>query len=119
MPNPNPHHLVLGCHATVTSDKERPSNYANLDLGTDVRIIVGHWASSNMAFELVSGMIDLIMDPALCLVVMPDYEGYGSTRNKPHPYLNPEIQARQCVDAAQAADQAPKTLDIILRPFFL
>ena len=101
--NPHPDHIVLGCHATVTSDKERPSNYENLDVATDVRIIVGQWASSNIVLGLITAIYDIIKDPVMCLVVMPDYEGYGSTRNKPHPYLNREVQARQCVDAAQAA----------------
>lgn len=100
--NPHPDHIILGCHCTVSSDKERPTNYNNLDLATDVRIIVGQWASHNIVLGLISAGYDWITDPAQCLVVMPDYEGYGSTRNKAHPYLNREVQARQCIDAAQA-----------------
>lgn len=33
------------------------------------------------------------------LVVMPDYEGYGLTKDRAHPYLYQELTARQCVDA--------------------
>lgn len=34
-----------------------------------------------------------------CLVIMPDYEGYGVSRERAHPYLYQELTARQCVDA--------------------
>lgn len=34
-----------------------------------------------------------------CLVIMPDYEGYGLTKDRAHPYLYQELTARQCVDA--------------------
>lgn len=105
LPNPHPDHIVLGCHCTVTSDKERPSNYSNLPLQTDVRIIVGEWASTAIVAGLGSALISLITSPAQCLVVMPDYEGYGNTATRAHPYLNRELQGRQCIDAAQAALQ--------------
>ena len=35
------------------------------------------------------------------LVILPDYEGYGITRNIPHPYLYQELTARQVVDATR------------------
>jgi len=35
------------------------------------------------------------------LVIMPDYEGYGLTKDRAHPYLYQELTARQCVDAAR------------------
>lgn len=101
--NPYPDHLILGCHATIAADRQRPSNYDNLSFSTDVRILVGEWASTVIALDLSTVLLDLITSPAECLVVMPDYEGYGNTSQKPHPYLNREIQARQCIDAAQAA----------------
>ena len=34
------------------------------------------------------------------LVIMPDYEGYGASKDRAHPYLYQELTARQCVDAA-------------------
>lgn len=33
------------------------------------------------------------------LVIMPDYEGYGLTKGRAHPYLYQELTARQSVDA--------------------
>lgn len=35
------------------------------------------------------------------LVVMADYEGYGATKDRAHPYLYQELTARQCVDATR------------------
>ena len=37
------------------------------------------------------------------LVVMADYEGYGLTKGRAHPYLYQELTARQCVDATRYA----------------
>ena len=79
-------HVVLGCHCTFTDDVKRPSNFKNVSMSSDVGIIVGQWASIAIA-----GLE--------CLVIMPDYEGYGSTKDRSHPYLNREVQARQCIDA--------------------
>ena len=39
--------------------------------------------------------------PFFNLVILPDYEGYGLTRNNAHPYLYQELTARQVVDAAR------------------
>jgi predicted esterase len=36
------------------------------------------------------------------LVIMPDYEGYGVSKDRAHPYLYQELTARQCVDATLA-----------------
>ena len=36
------------------------------------------------------------------LVVVPDYEGYGSTAGIPHPYCNRELTAEQVVTGAKA-----------------
>lgn len=34
-----------------------------------------------------------------CVVIAPDYEGYGLTRDKIHPYMAQELTARQVADA--------------------
>ena len=39
-------------------------------------------------------------------VVMPDYEGYGDSKDHAHPYLYQELTARQVIDGAKAALQA-------------
>lgn len=35
------------------------------------------------------------------LVILADYEGYGITKNRAHPYLYQELTARQCIDATR------------------
>lgn len=83
--------VVLGCHITITDDSERPSNYKKISLATDVYLIAATWASTTLG-----------QSPE-CLLVMPDYEGYGSTSDRKHPYLIRDLQARQCVDAVAQA----------------
>lgn len=59
------------------------------------------------------------VDPAHCLVVMPDYEGYGDTHLHAHPYLYEELTARQVLDGAVAARYAyqhdPALKDLTLK----
>ena len=81
--------IVIGCHVTITSDKERPSNYKNGSLLTDVGMLVCH-------ARTVSG-------PSHSdLVIIPDYQGYGLTAKDPHPYIYQNLTARQVVDGALA-----------------
>ena len=77
--------LIIGCHCTITSDKERPTNFKKLDFGTDVN------------------MLTLIGGSETSLVVIPDYEGYGITSKDPHPYCNRDVTAQQVIDGAKAA----------------
>ena len=35
------------------------------------------------------------------LVILADYEGYGLTKDRAHPYLYQELTARQCIDATR------------------
>ena len=35
------------------------------------------------------------------LVILADYEGYGITKDRAHPYLYQELTARQCIDATR------------------
>ena len=85
--NPNPKNLIIGCHCTITSNKERPTNFSKLSFRTDV---------SMLALKFAAGDRN-------CLVVIPDYEGYGSTHGDPHPYCNRDVTAKQVVDGAKAA----------------
>ena len=76
--------LVIGCHCTITSDAERPTNFKNLSFCTDVN------------------MLTLLGSSETGLVVIPDYEGYGSTSKDPHPYCNRDVTAQQVIDGAKA-----------------
>lgn len=77
--------LIIGCHATITSNERRPTNFKNLSFGTDVN------------------MLTLIGSNETSLVVIPDYEGYGVTSKDPHPYCNRDVTGQQVIDGAKAA----------------
>ena len=77
--------VVIGCHCTITSDAKRPTNFKNLKATTDV------------------GVLSIIGSADTCLVVFPDYEGYGATVNDSHPYCMRDVTAQQVIDGAKAA----------------
>lgn len=80
--------IILGCHFTVTSDHEVPTKYKDLEISSDAHILTGEW---------------VIPKGTSALLIMPDYEGYGVTSNRSHPYLSREVQARQCMESVAAA----------------
>lgn len=92
----NPRNVIIGCHVTLTSDKEVPYNYGTTgSLTSDVYMLLIHAAyhhpndaENNLEFRN--------------LIFLPDYEGYGYTKDRSHPYLDEEITARQVVDGVIA-----------------
>ena len=84
-----PNNLLIGCHETITSNWECPTNYKH----------EGSIASGN-SMMLEFCRYDFIRQPC-CLVILADYEGYGCTASRPHPYLYQELTARQVVDAVR------------------
>ncbi len=73
--------IILGCHYTITSDHERPTNTGFQGM-SDACLLGAEWATTSNY-----------------LVIMPDYEGYGASKDATHPYLNREVQARQTLKA--------------------
>ena len=57
-----------------------------------------------------------------CIIIAPDYEGYGVTKNRPHPYLSQRLTAQQVLDAVNYGlklyreQAAEKTADNPLLP---
>jgi surface protein len=88
--------VIIGCHVTITSNKECPSSYTDEgNAKTDVSLLMNH-AGSGLVFHSAQS------DRAYYnLVIMPDYEGYGITRSHAHPYLYQELTARQVVDGVR------------------
>ena len=86
--NANAKKVILGCHFTVTGDHEVPSKYKDLDYASDAHVLTGEW---------------VIPQASAALLIMPDYEGYGATSDRSHPYLSREVQARQCMESVVAA----------------
>lgn len=70
---------MLNCHPTVTSNPEAPTGSVAPDAA-------------------VRAMAD-----EKCLVVCPDYCGYGISAYKQHPYLIQDVTARNCIDGYLAA----------------
>ena len=114
--------VVIGTHITITSDSQRPSartkGYKEDDWGVLMSLAGGKkmklgwranltfgillpfwpfWAGVGIAAEVKSG------DDAFNnnLVILADYEGYGVTKDRAHPYLYQELTARQVVDATR------------------
>ena len=83
--------VIAGCHVTITSNKDCPSEFnSSGELLSDVFLNMS-LASSNLVPQG-----DLARHN---LVILPDYEGYGITKDRVHPYLCSEITARQVTDA--------------------
>ena len=106
--------VIIGCHVTITSNKECPSAYTDDNYDTDVSMMMNH-AGSGLLFH------SLQSDRAYYnLVIMPDYEGYGITRSNAHPYLYQELTARQVVDGVRygiALYKSSPRIDDIRHPF--
>lgn len=80
-------------HATIGSDEERPTTKGfskeQLMLQTLPRRTYGDF------FGDVSA--DYV---GRCVIIAPDYEGFGVTKDLPHPYLSQRLTAQQVLDAA-------------------
>ena len=83
---PTPKNVVIGCHVTISSNDERPTNFSNLGHANDV--------------NMLACFANPISQKAL--VIIPDYQGYGATQSDSHPYCNREVTAQQVVDGAKA-----------------
>ena len=81
-----PCQLVIGCHSTITSDEQRPTNFSNMSSAGEI----------NMLALFASALSQN------ALVIVPDYEGYGITADIPHPYCNRNLTALQVVTGAGA-----------------
>ncbi len=77
-------YIIGGCHVTMTDNMGCPS----------------------MSTKLTSDCgITCLLFASRALVVFPDYEGYGSTVDRAHPYLYQKATARQVIDGIVAARQ--------------
>ena len=76
----------IGTHVTITSNSQCPSNFTKNNFASDVGMLA---IFAHILFN--HGY-----------VVIPDYEGYGETKGRPHPYLNREVTAKQVIDGAKA-----------------
>ena len=87
-----PNNLIIGCHETITSNFECPSEFTATGEAP---------LKSGNCMMLQYCRFDMSRHPC-CLVIMPDYEGYGISKDRAHPYLYQELTARQVVDAVRS-----------------
>ena len=90
IPDPDADHVIIGCHVTIGSNAERPSNYSKNTIGSDVGML---------AISAMSLMPGCVYEN---LVIIPDYQGYGATQSQIHPYLSQDLTARQVIDGVRA-----------------
>ena len=80
-------------HFTIMADDECPTSPLNLKervlFATLVRNSYGLGLDDDQNFI------------SRCIIIAPDYEGYGVTKNLAHPYLAQELTARQMTDAVE------------------
>ncbi len=85
--------VIAGCHATISANKECPTEFnRSRNLFSDVfltMILAGdkNKPQDNLAYHN--------------LIILPDYEGFGVTKTRTHPYLCEEVTARQVTDAVR------------------
>lgn len=81
-----PKNYYIGTHVTITDNDECPSSFSKDRFTSDV------------------GMLAVFANVLLNhgYVILPDYEGYGITKDRSHPYLNREVTAKQVIDGAKA-----------------
>ena len=118
--------IVIGTHITICANKEAPSKCTSgwkesdwgvmfsfaggkkfslgpathgllLGVGALITPVLETWVGLTIAAEVKSA------EPSsnYNLVIMPDYEGYGTTSGRAHPYLYQELTARQVVDGVR------------------
>ena len=90
IPDPDADHVIIGCHVTIGSNAERPTNYSSGNFTSDVGML------ATCAMSLMPGVV------YENLVIIPDYQGYGATHGEIHPYLTQDLTARQVIDGARA-----------------
>lgn len=88
--------LHIYSHITIASDNERPSSTAmgkSSEQGL-LQILPGRTYTNYMP----DGQADYV---GRCIVIAPDYEGYGVTKDLPHPYLSQRLTAQQMLDGVK------------------
>ena len=83
--------VLIGCHITITSTKQCPSEFPEDQSLT---------SETGVVYNFLPGASPSPY-PSLgnCVIILPDYEGYGETSQRTHPYLAQELTSRQVVDA--------------------
>lgn len=79
-------------HATIGSDEERPTS-TGFSKEQSMLQILPKREFSDYATGKTANYV------GRCVIIAPDYEGFGVSKNLPHPYLAERLTARQMIDA--------------------
>ena len=85
--------LHIYCHITITADRERPSTNEAFSKEQSLLVFLPGRKYGNILTGNYANFV------GRCIVIAPDYEGYGVTKDTPHPYLSQRLTAQQVVDA--------------------
>jgi len=85
--------LHIYSHITLTSDEERPSTPDFSEEMLVLELLIGRYYDGRLDSASSTDFL------ARCIVIAPDYEGYGVTKDRAHPYLSQRLTAQQVVDA--------------------
>ena len=83
--------LHIYSHYTITADTERPTSDSNTTDRTLFGMLVKSRYGMSSAYNYVSRSV----------VIAPDYEGFGASSGRSHPYLSRELTALQVMDAVK------------------
>ena len=87
--------LHIFSHITITADSERPSTIDGFSKEQSLLLFLPGREYTNF---LPDGQADYV---GRCIVIAPDYEGYGISKDAAHPYLSQRVTAQQMVDAVK------------------
>ena len=87
----------IECHYTMYANADVPSNQttANAELTLKLQRAQGEYPNTHQAYGNYNDIL------TRSIIISPDYEGYGVSSNRTHPYMNQKLTARQVVDAVQ------------------
>lgn len=91
--------VIAGCHITITSNRECPTS------------ALGNFQTGDAAVMASLPTQADIPELRRSIMIMPDYQGYGISRDRVHPYLVQDLTARQVADAVKYGLQLYKDLD--------
>ena len=87
--------IHIYCHITLGADRERPS--AKASASTEQAVLMSLQGREYKA----AGEEEPADYVSRCIIIAPDYEGYGASKDAPHPYLSEQVTAMQVADAVR------------------
>ena len=87
--------LHIFSHVTITADSERPSTVDGFSKEQSLLLFL---PGRQYGVSLTGKPADYV---SRCIIIAPDYEGYGATKDAPHPYLSERLTAQQILDGVK------------------